>query len=136
MTETITNEKSRLMFRLALYQVIKKKGDQMMTSQERVLKMVKLIWMTKSRIIHAQISIPKQCQWWCPQWLGLNSLKPRPFLDIIPKVSQTKFHQIQISKSSYSGLNSTTKIWKTKKLEKNFWVTKRGNKRIANRGRF
>ena len=33
MTETITNEKSRLMFRIALYQVIKKKSDQMMRSQ-------------------------------------------------------------------------------------------------------
>ena len=36
MTGAITNEKSRLMSRLALYQVIKKERDQMMTSQGRV----------------------------------------------------------------------------------------------------
>ena len=38
MTGTITNEKSCLVFQLALYQVIKKKRDQMMASQERLHK--------------------------------------------------------------------------------------------------
>ena len=33
-----------------------------MTSQERVLKIDKVIWTTKSRVIHAQISVPKQYQ--------------------------------------------------------------------------
>ena len=54
MTGTITNEKSRLMFRLALYQAVKKERDQMMTSQERVFN--------KSRFINVRISIPKQYQ--------------------------------------------------------------------------
>ena len=40
---TITNEKSRLMFRLALYKVIKKERYQMMMSQERVLNINKVI---------------------------------------------------------------------------------------------
>ena len=31
-----------------------------MASQERVLKINKVIWTTKSRVIHAQILIPKQ----------------------------------------------------------------------------
>ena len=44
MTETITYEKSRLMLRLALYQVIKKNRDQMMASQERVFKIIKVIF--------------------------------------------------------------------------------------------
>ena len=44
MTGSIANEKSRLMFRLALYQVIKKECDQMITSQERVLKINKVIF--------------------------------------------------------------------------------------------
>ena len=30
---------------------------------------------------------------------GVKFVKPRTFLDIIPKVSQTKFHHIRISKS-------------------------------------
>ena len=40
---TITNEKSRLMFRIALYKVIKKERYQMMMSQERVLNINKVI---------------------------------------------------------------------------------------------
>ena len=36
MTGTITNEKLRLMFKLALYEVIKKEPNQMMTLQERM----------------------------------------------------------------------------------------------------
>ena len=44
MTETIMYEKSGLLFRLALYQVIKKNRDQMMTSQERVFKIIKVIF--------------------------------------------------------------------------------------------
>ena len=31
--------------------------------------------------------------------MGLNSLKPKTFLGIVPKLSQTKFHHIRISKS-------------------------------------
>ena len=44
MTGTVTYEKSRLMFRLGLYQVIKKNCNQMMTSQERVFKIIKVIF--------------------------------------------------------------------------------------------
>ena len=62
MTGTITNEKSRLMFRLALYQAVKKERNQMMTSQERVFNINKVIWTTKSRFINVRISIPKQYQ--------------------------------------------------------------------------
>ena len=43
MTGTITNEKSRLLFRLVLYQAVKKERDQMMTSQERVFNINKVI---------------------------------------------------------------------------------------------
>ena len=38
-------------------------------------------------------------KWWCYYWLGLNLLKPYTFLGIIPKMSQTKFHHIRISKA-------------------------------------
>ena len=41
MTGTVTDEKSRLMFRLALYQVVKKERDQMTTSQERLSKLIR-----------------------------------------------------------------------------------------------
>ena len=37
------NDKSWLMFRLVLYQLIKKERDQMMTSQESVFKVNKVI---------------------------------------------------------------------------------------------
>ena len=47
------------------------------------------------------------------------------------QVSSNSDHEIK----SYSCPNSSTKIGKTKKWEKNFWVTKRGNKGITNRGK-
>ena len=34
----------------------------MMVSQDRVFKINKVIWTTKSRVIHVRISIPKQYQ--------------------------------------------------------------------------
>ena len=49
------------------------------------------------------------------------------FLGIIPKVSQTKFHQIQITKSKVIDVKIPLPKWKK---------TKRGNKRIKNQGRF
>ena len=36
---------------------------------------------------------------------------------------------------SYSCSNSSTKMEKNGEVEKNFWVTKRGNKVITNRGK-
>ena len=75
----------------------------MMTSQERMFE--RLLYQkfhqngtTKSRVIHVRILILKQYCASCHQWLGLNSLKPRSFLGIIPKASQTKFSQIWITK--------------------------------------
>ena len=44
MPGTITNEKSHLMFRLALYQVIKKNRHHMILSQAKVFKINKVIF--------------------------------------------------------------------------------------------
>ena len=91
-----------------------------------------------SRVIHVRILIPKQYQMMMSSVARFkNLLKPRSFLGIIPKASQTTFHQIWISKSkSYSYSNSTTKMGKNGKKGKHFfWVTKRGNKGITNWGR-
>ena len=38
----------------------KKESIQMMTSKERVFKTNKVIWMTRSRVIHVRILIPKE----------------------------------------------------------------------------
>ena len=59
---TITNEESRLMFRLALYQAFKKELDLMMASQETKFKINNVIWTTKSKVIYVRISVPKQYQ--------------------------------------------------------------------------
>ena len=40
------------MFRLAVYQIIKKEHDQMMISQEKVSKIYKVIQTTKSKVTH------------------------------------------------------------------------------------
>ena len=55
-------------------------------------------------------------KWWCHQWLKLNLLKPRSFLGIIPKASQTKFHQIRITKSKV--IHAPIPIPKWKKTRK------------------
>ena len=53
------------------------------------------------------------------------------------KVSQTKFHQIRITKSKVTYVQILVPKWeKTKKQENIFWVTRRSNKGITNRGRF
>ena len=154
MTGSIANEKSRLMFRLALYQVIKKECDQMITSQERVLKINKVIFQLSyyqkvrrqsfikieglsQELFMSEFQYQNITKWWWHQWLGSNLWKPRSFLAIIPKKSQTKFHQIQITKSKVIHVQISVPKWeKTKKLETIFWVIKRGNKGIRNRGRF
>ena len=75
-------------------------------------------------------------EWWCHQWLGLNFLKLRSFLCIIPKVSQTKFHHIRITKPKVIHVQIPVPKWgKTKKWEKIFWITKRGNKGVSNQGK-
>ena len=51
--------------------------------------------------------------------LGVNLLKPRSFLAIIPKVSQTKFHQIRITKSKVIHVQIPVPKWeKTKNWKK------------------
>ena len=46
------------------------------------------------------------------------------------QVSSNSDHEIK----SYSCSNFSTKIGKTEKVRKIFWITKRGNKGITNRG--
>ena len=56
---------------------------------------------------------------WCHHWLELNLLKPSSFLGIIPKASQTKFHQIRNTKSKVIHVQIPVPKWeKTKKWEK------------------
>ena len=60
-------------------------------------------------------------KWWCHQWLGLNLSKPRSFLGIIPKASETKFRQIRITKSKVIHVQIPVSKWeKTKKWENFF----------------
>ena len=55
------------------------------------------------------------------QWLGLTLSKPRSFLGIIPKASQTKFHQIRITKFEVIHVQIPIQKWdKTKKRKKNY----------------
>ena len=53
-----------------------------------------------------------------PSVARLNLLKARSFLGIIPKASQTKFHQIWITKSKVIHVQVPVTKWKkTKKWE-------------------
>ena len=55
------------------------------------------------------------------QWLGLNLSKPRLFLGIISKASETTFRQIWITKSKVIHVQIPVSKWeKTKKWEKIF----------------
>ena len=54
-------------------------------------------------------------------------IKTKSFLGIIPKVSQTKFHDIWIMKLKVNHVQIPVPKWeKMKKWEKIFWITKRG----------
>ena len=76
--------------------------------------------------------------------VAINLLKPRSLLGIIQKASQTKVHQIRITKSKVSHVQIPLPKWeKTKTCEKNYWVTNgaiRGlqiwAKGITNKGSF
>ena len=66
----------------------------------------------------------------------VKCIKIKVFLGIIPKASQTKFHQIRITKPKVIHVQIPVSRWEKTKSEKHFRVTKRGIKGITNRGRF
>ena len=109
----------------------------MMTSKEMLFKIDNVILTTKSRVNHVQISIQNKYQMMMLLLAGVKFIKT---------IYIFRYHTKDVSNqvSSYSDLESksyfvqiTVPKWeKTKKWEKMFWITKRGYKRIANRGRF
>ena len=90
-------------------------------------------WRLSQQLFIFEFQYQNNTKWLCHQWLGLNLLKPRSFLGIIPKA----LHRIRITKSKVINVQITVTKWeKTKNLEKIFWVAKRGNKGIKNLGTF
>ena len=92
-----------------------------MTSQERVLKINKVIWTTKSRVGHVQISIPKQCHMMMSSLARVKLIKIKVIFRyhikaVSNQVSSNLDHEIK----SYSCLNSTTKMIKNEKIGKIF----------------
>ena len=79
-------------------------------------------WKTKSRVIFkSDFQYQDSTKWWCHQWLGLNLSKPTSFLGTIPKASETKFHQIRITKLKVIHVQIPASKWeKTKKWGKKF----------------
>ena len=96
-----------------------------MASQERVLKINKVIWTTKSRVIHAQILIPKQYR------MMMSSVAMIKFIKTIFSFRyHTKGVSNQVSSishnevKSYSCSRSTIKMGKNETVENNFLVYK------------
>ena len=89
-----------------------------MASQERVLKINKVISTTKSRVIHAQISIPKQYK------MMMSTVARVKFINkgVSNQVSSNSDHEIK----NYSRSNSTTKMGKNEKAGKKFPSYKTG----------
>ena len=108
-----------------------------MTSKEMLFKIDNVILTTKSRVNHVQISMQNKYQMMMLLLAGVKFIKT---------IYIFRYHTKDVSNqvSSYSDLESksyfvqiTVPKWeKTKKWEKMFWITKRGNKRITNQGRF
>ena len=63
---------------------------------------------------------------WCHQWLGLNWLKPRSFIGIIAKASETKSHQIRITKSKVIHIQIPVQKWEKLKSGKKFSGLQKG----------
>ena len=76
------------------------------------------------------ISTTKQCQMMTSLVARVKFIKIKIVLGIIPKASQTKFHQIWITKPKVIHVQVPVPRWEKRKNEKNFWVTKRGIKGI------
>ena len=131
------NEKSRLMFRLALCQVVKKRTWPNDDVTRKMFKIDKVIWTNKSRVIHARILIPKQCQMIMSSVARIKFIKTKVIFryhtkGISNQVSSYSDHEIK----SYLCSNCSTKIGKNEKVGKIFWIRKRGNEGITNRVRF
>ena len=62
-----------------------------------------------------------------PSVARVKFIKTKVILGIIPRLSQTKFHHIRITKSKVIHEK------KRKKMENLIWITKRGNEGITNR---
>ena len=93
----------------------------MMTSQEKMFKINKVIWTAKSRVIHARISIPKHYR------MIMSSVAKIKFIQIIVIFRYyTKGVSNQVSSNSddeiksFSCSNSSIKIEKKRKSGKRF----------------
>ena len=98
----------------------------MMTSQERVTKINKVTWTTKSRVIHTQISIPKQYQMIMSSVARVKFIKTKVIFryhtkGVSNQVWPNPVHEIK----SFSFLNSTTEMVKNEKVGKNILGYKR-----------
>ena len=82
------------------------------------LKLIRSFERLSQELFMPKFHYQNSTKWWCPQWLGLNSLKPRSFLGIIQKMSQTKFHQIRITKSKVIYVQIPLPKWNGKKQKK------------------
>ena len=95
------------------------------------LKSIRSFERLSQKLFMSEFQYHDSTKWWCHQWLGLNLLKPRSFLCIIPKVS----NQVP-SYSDHEITDHGLPKWrKTKKWEKIFWITKRDNKGVSNQGK-
>ena len=106
-----------------------------MTWHERVLKINKVIWTTKLRVIHTQISIPKQYQMIMSSVARVEFIKTKVIFmyhtkDVSNQVHYNSDHEIK----SYSCSNSTTKMGKKKRFQIRAGISNRG-KEILNLGR-
>ena len=91
--------------------------------------------MTRSRVIHVQISIPKQYEMMMSSQARVKFIKSKVIFRYHTK-SVSSFIKVGSLNQKLFMFNFHYKKGKNKKVGKNFWVIKRGNKEIANQGRF
>ena len=80
-----------------------------------------------SRVIHVRISIPEQYQMMTSLVPRVKFIKIKVILGIIPKASQTKFHQIQITKPKVIHVQVPVSRWEKTKSEKKILGYKTGH---------
>ena len=96
-----------------------------MASQESVFKINKVIWTTKSKVIHVRISIPKQYQIMMSSMARVKFIKTKFIFryhtnGIINQVLSNSGHKIK----SYSCWNSSANMGKNIKVGKIFLGSK------------
>ena len=107
--------------------ILKKNVTRWWHHKKRCLKLIRSFERLSQELFMPEYQYQNITEWSCHQWLRLSLFKSSSFLGIIPKVSQTKFHQIRMTKLKVFHVQIPASKWKKNgKVGKDFLRDKTG----------